>query len=237
MIASFRHLVFAALCAGLLTGLLTTAAHQIGTVPLILQAEVYEQAPAAGTADHHPRVGHEHPAAPEWEPEGWTERALYTCLADILTAIGFGLLLTAGFALRGGVTNWRDGLFWGLAGFATFTLAPCLGLPPELPGSEAAPLLQRQLWWLAAAGSTGLGLALLAFTQRAGWAVLGAALLIVPHVYGAPQPNEHTGNAAPEALVRQFAVAVTVISLLFWLSLGAASGYFYRRFDSQIRTG
>ena len=136
-----------------------------------------------------------------------------------------------------GVASWREGLFWGLAGFATFTLAPCLGLPPELPGSEAAPLLQRQLWWLAAAGSTGIGLALLAFTERAGWALLAAVLLVLPHIYGAPEPHGHAASAPPEVLTRQFVVAVTVISLLFWLSLGAASGYFYRRFDAQIRAG
>jgi cobalt transporter subunit CbtA len=221
--AIFRRLVFAALCAGLVTGVLTTVAHQVGTVPLILQAETYEQA-AAADAHHHEA------AAVEWEPQGWAERTAYTALADLLTATGFGLLLTAGFALRGGAIHWRAGLFWGLAGFATFTLAPCLGLPPELPGSEAAPLLQRQLWWLAAAGSTGIGLALLAFTERAIWAVLGITLLVLPHIYGAPPPDPHVSNAAPEALSRQFAVAVTVVSLLFWLSLGAASAYFYRRF-------
>lgn len=239
MVAAFRRLVFAALCAGVVTGVLTTAAHQIGTVPLILRAESFERAsarPRAGAAHDHAGA-HIQPAAVEWEPEGWAERALYTCLADILTAVGFGLLLTAGFALRGGAISWRDGLFWGLAGFATFTLAPCLGLPPELPGSEGAPLLQRQLWWLFAASSTGFGLALLVFTERAGWALLGATFLVLPHLYGAPQPDGHAASAAPEALTRQFVVAVTIVSLLFWLSLGAASGYFYRRFESQIRTG
>ena len=33
--------------------------------------------------------------------------------------------------LSGGITDWRQGLFWGLAGFAVFTLAPGLGLPPS----------------------------------------------------------------------------------------------------------
>jgi len=228
--AAFRRLVFAALCAGLIAGVLTTLAHQIGTVPLILQAEVHEQAA-------QPAASHGHGTAAAWEPEGWTGRAAYTTLTDILTATGFGLLLTAGFALRGGTISWREGLFWGLAGFATFTLAPCLRLPPELPGSEAAPLVQRQLWWLAAAASTGAGLALLAFTRHAGWAVLGAVLLVLPHVYGAPQPEDHASHAAPELLAHQFVVAVTVSSLLFWLSLGAASGYFYRRFASTDSPG
>jgi cobalt transporter subunit CbtA len=227
MIAAFRRLVFAALCAGAVAGLLTTVAHQFGTVPLILQAETYEQ--AATAVDHHPG-GHEAGPA-QWEPQGWTERAAYTALADLLTAAGFGLLLTAGFALRGGAVGWREGLFWGLAGFATFTLAPCLGLPPELPGSEAAALVQRQVWWLLAAASTGAGLALLAFTRHAAGAALAAVLLILPHLYGAPLSDITAAQGPPEALARQFVVAVTVTSLVFWLSLGAASGYFYRLFE------
>src|ERR1700745_2045609 len=68
--------------------------------------------------------------------------------------------------IAGGTVTWRTGLFWGLAGFATFTLAPGLGLPPELPGTEAAPLLQRQLWWVTTAAATGGGMALLALTLR-----------------------------------------------------------------------
>src|SRR3974390_3265881 len=47
-----------------------------------------------------------------------------------------------------GHLSWHEGLMWGLAGFAVFTLAPGLGLPPELPGVPAAPLLSRQLWWV-----------------------------------------------------------------------------------------
>jgi len=44
--AVFRRLVFAALCAGLLSGVFATVAHQIATVPLILEAETYEKSSA-----------------------------------------------------------------------------------------------------------------------------------------------------------------------------------------------
>lgn len=229
--AAFRRLVFAALCAGLFAGLLTTLAHQIGTVPLILEAETFEHAAPA----------HEHGAeAAAWEPQGWAERAAYTGLADLLAATGFGLLLTAGFALRGGTMGWREGLFWGLAGFATFTLAPSLGLPPELPGSVAAPLAERQFWWLATAAATGAGLALIAFTRQARWALAGAALLILPHVWGAPQPEAGWAATAPAELAHRFAVAVVMVSLVFWITLGASAGFFYRRFapsDAQPHRG
>ena len=221
--AVFRRLLLAALCAGLVSGVLATVAHQLGTVPLILQAETYEHpAPLAGQA------GHAHAAAAEWEPENGFERAAYTLAADLLTGIGFALLLAAGLALRGGDAGWHDGLFWGLAGFAAFTLAPGIGLPPELPGSGAGPLLARQVWWMATAAATAGGLALLAFTRAPGYAILAAALIVLPHVFGAPQASVH--GTAPEALARQFAIVATLVSFLFWCALGAATGYFYRRF-------
>ena len=221
----FRRVVCAALCAGLLSGIFAAVAHQIGTVPFILKAEEYEKAaehPAGTEAHDHTAVA--------WEPENGAERTVYTLLADILAGIGFALLLASGLTLRGGEVTWRQGLFWGLAGFATFTIAPSLGLPPEVPGTEAAPLLDRQLWWLATAVSTGCGLALLAFTRRAPWAVFAAILIVLPHLYGAPQSAGH-GAAAPELLAHHFVVAVTVVSFLFWLILGASTGYFYRRFQ------
>jgi cobalt transporter subunit CbtA len=135
-VAIFRRLVFVAVCAGLLSGIFATAAHQIGTVPIILEAETYEKA-----GGKPPAEAHEHPVA--WEPENGVERTVYTLLADALTGIGFALLLAAGLTLRGGEVDWRDGLSWGLAGFAPFTIAPGLGLSPELPRTEAAPLFER----------------------------------------------------------------------------------------------
>jgi cobalt transporter subunit CbtA len=232
--AAFRRLVSAALCAGLLSGILAWVAHQIGTVPLILEAETYEAAAQHVSAPAHGAAAAHLDASDSWAPETRVERALYTLAADLLSGIGFALLLAAGLTVRGGAVSWREGLFWGLAGFATFTLAPGLGLPPELPGSEAAPLVGRQLWWLATTIATGGALALIAFTRRPGYAILAAILIVAPHLYGAPQPAGHAA-AAPEALTHRFVVAVTLVSLLFWLALGAATGYFYRRFEP--RTG
>ena len=109
-----------------------------------------------------------------------------------------------------------------------FTVAPGLGLPPEIPGSESGPLLARQLWWVATAGMTAGALALLAFTRRKLTAAAAVALLALPHLYGAPLPPADAA-AAPPALARQFVVTVTVASFLFWAALGVATGYFYGR--------
>jgi cobalt transporter subunit CbtA len=221
--AALRQIVLAALCAGILSGAFATAAHQVGTVPVILNAEAYEKAATHSSLNRH------EDAASTWQPEKGMERTAYTFLADVLTGIGFALLLAAGLTLRGGEITWRDGLFWGLAGFAAFTLAPSLGLPPQVPGTDAAPLVERQLWWVATAVSTASALALFSFTKRAPWAILAAVLIVLPHLYGAPQPTTH-GSGPLEGLARHFAVTVTIISFLFWAILGASTGYFYCRF-------
>src|SRR5262249_14442040 len=159
----FRSIVFSAVVAGGLAGLVVTAAQQFGTVPLILKAEVYERAAEDAHATAHAagqQHEHEHAEA-GWAPPDGFERTAYTAAASVLTGIGFALLLGGIFTLRGGSVTWRDGLLWGLAGFLVFTVAPGLGLPPTLPGVPTAPLGPRQVWWTATAAATAGGLALL----------------------------------------------------------------------------
>jgi predicted cobalt transporter CbtA len=57
-------------------------------------------------------------------------------------------------------------------------------------------------------------------------------LMILPHLYGAPQAMHHSAGP-PEALVRQFVAAVTIGSFMSWLILGALTGYFYQRFEPE----
>lgn len=155
------------------------------------------------------------------------ERLGYTALFNILSGAAFGLLLTAGFALRGEPVNWRRGLAWGLAGFVAFSLAPALGLPPSPPGAAHMPLRESQLWWLACAAATAAGLALLAFSGHRRFKLLGAAVMILPHVVGAPSPIGD--NAAPAEVVAEFIAASLITTGLFWLALGGLSGFIYRR--------
>ena len=162
-------------------------------------------------------------------PEDGVERTFYTVAANVITGIGFALLLVAVSEVAGGIAGWRDGLIWGFAGFAAFTLAPGLGLPPELPGMPAADLFARQVWWIATVVLTAGGLALIAFSRNALLAALGAALIVLPHVIGAPQPESHD-SAVPADLHHSFVVAVTVTNLIFWLALGAAVGVVRSRF-------
>ncbi|OAF15029.1 CbtA family protein [Bradyrhizobium neotropicale] len=247
---TFRSIVFSSVIAGFIVGLIVTVAQQFGTVPLILKAEVFEKAaethqhehdsaaaPQAAAAGHdhagHSHADHDHGAA-GWEPREGLERNAYTAVANVLTAIGFALLLAGFFAVRSGATgesiSWHEGLLWGLAGFAVFTIAPGLGLPPELPGVPTAPLLSRQIWWLAAVLATAAGLALIVFRRTVPAAIAGVILLTLPHLIGAPE-LQHVETNVPSSLSHQFMVAVTLTSLVFWSLLGSLTSTIFARFD------
>ncbi|HWK68717.1 MAG TPA: CbtA family protein [Rhizobiaceae bacterium] len=236
----FRNVVFVAALAGLVAGIFLAALQAYATVPLILQAETYEAAGgSAGGHDHggNSAAGHAHDHGEEaWAPADGFERFAYNVGANIVSGIGFALILIAASELAGGIAGWRQGLFWGFAGFAVFTLAPGLGLPPELPAMPAADLYDRQVWWIATVAATAIGLALIAFRRSAVFALAGVALILAPHVVGAPQPASHD-SPVPADLHRSFVVATTVTNMLFWLALGAVSGAVRSRIGGEQELG
>ncbi len=265
----FRNIVFAAVAAGLLAGIILGILQHFQVTPIILGAEVYEVAdepsslasgvaPSSTEAHDHNNPAHHtpenisghfkalkqntdastpatdahiqehqgHSHDPEaWGPEDGAERTFFTFLSTILMAIGFALVIISGMSLSG-ANSIKAGFLWGLAGYAAFFLAPSLGLPPEIPGMEAAALEGRQSWWLLAVTFTALGLGLLAFgkgTLRWG----GLLVVAIPHILGAPQPEMHgfahpdaNTIAALEALVDQFVMITTLVNGVFWICLG-----------------
>jgi cobalt transporter subunit CbtA len=229
----FRNVVFVAALAGLLAGIVMAAMQTYSTVPLIKKAETFENggghdraAAAAEAAVLHSHgdatPAHEHDEE-AWAPADGFERFAYTVLANIVTAIGFALVLVAVSEIFGGIASWRQGIFWGFAGFAVFTLAPGLGLPPELPAMPAADLGDRQVWWTATVIATAVGLGLIAFRSGLVWSLVGVALLVAPHIIGAPQPVSHD-SPIPADLHHQYVVAATVTNLIFWVVLGGVAG-------------
>jgi cobalt transporter subunit CbtA len=185
--------------------------------------------------DGHRHDAHEHDAA-AWKPAEGLQRHAFTAAANMLTAIGFALLLAGIYALRGSSVNWHDGLLWGLSGFVVFTMAPGLGLPPELPGVPAASLEPRQAWWIATTLATAAGLGLIFLQRSAVAAVVGLCLIAAPHLFGAPQLVD-VETDVPDALSHRFVVAVTVTSLLFWALLGSLTGMAYSRFSRPAPGG
>jgi cobalt transporter subunit CbtA len=238
-LAALKRIIYAAALAGLLAGLLLTLIQVMQVSPIIHQAEVHEHKAASSSHlnaasshtahDHHANSHHEAAHAhEERHPENGWERTGFTALANISQAVGFGLFLGAAFCLRKAVVDWRSGLLWGIAGYAIFFIAPSLGLPPELPGTNAAPLLDRQIWWVMMVLATAAGLALMCFSTRWKLKLAGLALLVVPHFLGAPHPAIE-GSTAPMQLTQDFLYATAIANAVFWLALGSLMGFFYKR--------
>lgn len=218
----FFKILLSAVLAALAAGIAVSTIQQFTTTPLILIAETYEDGSAAGPAGQSPD------AAPSETGSGTLQRPLLTAVANIVMAFGFSLaLLSVQIMLNRGVSA-RTGLIWGIAAFAAFHLAPALGLPPELPGSAAAELVSRQIWWSATALLTALGIGMLAYRQSF-WTVGAAVLLFaLPHLYGAPQPQQYA-STVPAEIAAHFAASSLVIMAVFWAMIGSLSGFFFAR--------
>ena len=218
----FNRIYLAALLAGGIAGLILAGVQILTVVPMVLEAETYE---VASEVSHHAVAEPGDEGA--WAPEDGGERTFYTTINSVIVGIGFGLLLTACYSLRQTVTL-RSGLWWGVAGFAVFHLAPALGLPPELPGDAAANLEARQVWWFLTVLATAAGLWVIAFQPTRYVKLAGAALIVLPHLFGAPQPEVY-GGLAPDDLRSAFIFTSLISNAIFWIVLGTLSAYFYNR--------
>ncbi len=239
-----KHMLSSALFAGFAAGLLCALLQYLLVEPDILLGERYESRelvhfqgvpaqtsdnsmpgidlatePAAHDHDAAEPAGHVHGGA---EEESSPYRHALTVLFAVLTYCGYGLVLMAGVQLAEGVgvkIGTSQALLWGLAGFMAFQLMPALGLEPELPGTPAADLDARQIWWAATAAATVIGLWFMAYGSAVWQRGLGLLVLIAPHVWGAPKLAEFGGVAPPE-LSSAFAAHTLAVGLITWMVLG-----------------
>jgi cobalt transporter subunit CbtA len=229
------RLFWIALAAGTLAGLLAASVQAFGVWPLIAVAETFET--AAEIDDH---AGHGH----DWSPEG-AMRAGLSVLFDVLTGIGFALLANAGLlvvrAARGLTLDWRAGLGIGAFGFAAFAFAPAMGVAPALPGMAEGDLLARQIWWVATAAATLVGLGAMAFAFRPWHWALGLLVVALPHAVGAPgdamglpslmaQSGALGDSGVTAELAQHFALASLGAMAAFWIALGLGSAALQRRY-------
>jgi cobalt transporter subunit CbtA len=219
-VRQFERLMRAALLAGAIAGTLLFVYQYLVVVPWIVAAEAYEVHGKGAEAE-----GDEHDHS-EWKPKNGWQRNFFTAVSTILTGVGFAALLLSIVTLCGRTLDIQQGLLWGLAGFACFAVAPALGLLPVPPGVAMADLRARQLWWVMTAGATAIGLFLI-FAGRREWVfrAAGGLLLLLPHAIGAPQTSGP--QIVPTHLVRVFAFTSIAGNGLFWLILGAATGFFF----------
>jgi len=225
----FGRLAACGLAGGILGGCLVAAIQAVTTTPLILHAELFEVHEVADAASII--LAHAHEVATDaGGGEGYdTTRLFMTSIMTVAAAIGYGWILLSAMYLKGSAITARSILPWAVAAFVATGLAPSLGLAPELPGSAAADLDARQLWWAGTALATAIGLGLIAFSRNPLWIAAALVLIVLPHVIGAPLPPE-PASRVPAEVAAEFAGASLVVQFLAWVIPGAIAGLFAQRF-------
>jgi cobalt transporter subunit CbtA len=113
------------------------------------------------------------------------------------------------------------------------SLLQSMSLPPAVPGFPYADLGDRQAWWMitvVAASAVGLW----CIAMRPEWAVkmLGLAIIVAPHLWGSPVPEDLSSNV-PAYIASAYAAASLATTLFFWLLLGGLLGHFLSRVDEE----
>ena len=148
-----KNLFVSAICAGIVAGLIAALLQFIFVIPVLLEGELFE----TGARLHFGNDGS--PQSDRGVPglgDDWGRHSM-TVAFNIITYTGYGLILAAMIsyaALKGSIIPSRQGVIWGLCGFIAVQLAPAIGLPPELPGTLAAEIGPRQMWWLGSPTTT-----------------------------------------------------------------------------------
>ncbi|MCX5521054.1 CbtA family protein [Kaistia defluvii] len=236
----FKTIILSAFGAGLAVGIALSVVQAVTTEPLILHAETFESAepaPAAAAPHEHATAeAHAHEAAAPahehdadaWSPADGFERSAYTLIANLLMGVGVSAVLLGLMSIRGGRIDASTGVLWGVAGFFAASLLPSLGLSPELPGTAAAEITSRQIWWLSTAAASAIGLALIVFSGSWLLKIAGLVIGVMPHVIGAPVPPSLEASY-PAGLGGEFVAASLVVSALLWALSGLCSGWLYQR--------
>lgn len=216
-------MVTSALLAGTAAGLIAAVLQLLFVQPVLLHAELYE----SGALQHFGASS----TAPATQATGGLDlmRDGLSILFSMLVYVGYALALVALMAVAeagGADISGRTGILWGTAGFVAVHLAPAFSLPPELPGAAAADITARQIWWFATVAASALALWLIAYGR--GLPAWGAAcaLLLAPHLVGAPAPEIFTGPV-PTELSALFAARALGVSFAAWVLLGVFAGYFW----------
>ena len=225
----FSQIAVSALIAGFGAGLVAAFLQYVFVQPILLHSELFETGAlthfgADPTASSVPRGDFD-----------MTRQALNVVFAALVYT-GYALILIAGMVLaemRGHVISAQTGLIWGFCGFLAFQLAPAFGLPPDMPGLNAADVTPRQVWWFATVGATAAGLWLIAFGKTALIWGLAIILLAAPHVIGAPTPDTFTGPAPPE-LAAAFAARTLGTTCAIWVLLGGLLGTVWNSKLSEV---
>lgn len=243
-----RQIFLTALISGLIAGIFLTGIQSLRVTPLILASEVFEDGEIItytsknhnnsniqNTNNHHDEIAHAHDNSHEHETgaaKDDNERLFYSLITNIFLACGFAFILSAIY-LYIKELNIKNGLISGFVVYLSVFALPSLGLSPELPGTLAAQLQDRQIWWISTVVLSSFAFIILFFNKNKIYQALAIVLLFLPHIIGAPMPSVH-GGTAPQAMFEEYILATYITNAVFWLFLGAISISFFKRFQEKI---
>jgi cobalt transporter subunit CbtA len=189
-------IILSTLVAGLLAGLVMAWLQYFRLEPLIQAAETFE---AGG------------------DP---TLRNLFTRLVPpLLSGAGFSILmLGVSFLTKIPITK-QNGLIWGICGFIAVSLAPSIGLPPQLPGMPTIDLYTRQIWWGSTVLLTCAATYLWVKAKNYGWQIAAIVVALAPQFF-APINSAKTESNLPANLASNFVSSSLGANLIMWLAIG-----------------
>jgi cobalt transporter subunit CbtA len=214
------------LLAGLVAGLAIAALQHVTTTPLIKAAEVYE------TAQPHHQESAQSPVSAGWEPAEGFERTAATSVATIATSVGYAFILLALLLAAKEPIEPKRAMAWGVCAFLSTGIATGLGLAPQLPGAAETDLVARQIWWTSTAALTSGGLYALLRIDTTVAKLAGVAMVMAPHLVGAPHPAAPE-STVPAELAARFAAASLALHALTWILAAALVGLFWRLFAER----
>ena len=244
----FRNIFFSALFVGVISGLVYSVFQQAQLSPIIYAAEKFEMQeaeikpkPKIKHDDENSQMNHQHDDT-IWAPKDGSERLVWTIVANVLTGISFALVMLSLMAVHNlkshkPKVDALQGIGWGAVGVLTIFVAPALvGLHPEVPGTIAVALENRQAWWLFAVIATIVGVAVLYYAPLK-IKGLGVIIAISPQLAALPITKslvfENTNPIAVASLnelSHQFFSLTAIGTTLFFIILGVASGYAMKKF-------
>ncbi|WP_135504295.1 CbtA family protein [Roseovarius aestuariivivens] len=220
----FQKIATSALLAGFCAGLIAAALQLLFVQPVLLHAELYESGQLVHFGDD--AVG----GTPVWPGLDLVRDGL-SLLFSALIYVGYALLLVTAMAIgheKGVEVDPGRGVLWGIAGFVALHFAPAFSLPPEVPGVAAADITARQIWWWSTVIATAAGIALAVFGRGWPMVVIGAILILAPHLWGAPHTDGFAGPVPPE-LAALFASRALGVGLAAWALMGLFAGYAWQK--------
>ncbi len=238
-------IILSTLVAGLLAGFVMAGIQHARLTPLILAAEVFESPESEAIAEaNKPCVetmpgmkmcandGHEH-THEDWQPaDGW-QRTLSTTTASLLMGGGFAVLMVGISMLLNIPITKQNGLIWGICGFLAVTLAPAVGLPPELPGMPAADLHTRQIWWAATILASGVAIYFWLFAKDHWWRIAAVIIAVAPQFF-VPINEGETESKVPATLAAEFVSSSLAANLILWLAIGYFVSVALNKYQKEI---